>query len=709
MTSRTSLINYIKGDVRRKSWMYVSFMVILFFSMPFNVISQLYMYRDELNVSVYDRMIMERTLATILKSAYGTAVVWAAIAGTAWGMLTFFYLYSRSRVDLIHSLPITRVRLFRAKIWTDFLIFAVISLAAYASVVIVYAVNGHMTPDHFIYSVRSYLVGLAAYALMNVITVIAVMLTGTVFMGVAAIIFLFTFAFPIRVMADSLGAVFYETYFCMPDSTINAFNKLIPYDIIACLNRDGGTGLWIYTVVLTVALYFIAKMLYIKRPSEGAGISILHRPVAVVTSSILTIEAALLGALYSAYLFDLDRWGGIWCWILMLLFALLAHMLLQMVIEQDARAFLKNKGQFAVCIAITVMILLGMRWDVFGFDRYIPKAEDVEFATITQEYVDGSIQQYEKVDSDNSLHYISWDNDFYSNYTYVSNYEYNYDNMRFREENEIKSIISIAQKGIDNPAADSDSRGFLPYIIRDYGYNDELYYNETVICYHLNSGREVVRSYHIDDSTDLLPELSVIYGSDTYRDAKYQAKEFYEAGYIDSIEIVDERYETVARVEGKSVEELLDAYMEDVKTYPLAKMEGNLPRVFMRSYSDNGADCMDGYYIYPYYQKTLQCLSECGIVISNERVDEVERIEVYDYEDGEGHALTRPADNELMDEIIECAIPEVMTYGARYFFKSEDSFYMDFYNKYDADFNCVSYVIPKGRVPEKLAAMLAED
>jgi hypothetical protein len=141
-------------------------------------------------------------------------------------------------------------------------------------------------------------------------------------------------------------------------------------------------------IVATFALLACAMALYDKRPLEKAGDSVAFGFMEVgicIFFSLMgaTLFAFLLESIYvvnDAYFFVGMAAGG---------FA--SFFAARMIVKKTTRVWNKESFlQFGVYAAIAFLLVTGLKTDAFGFERRVPKANEVESVNIELEYILGS-------------------------------------------------------------------------------------------------------------------------------------------------------------------------------------------------------------------------------------------------------------------------------------------------------------------------------
>jgi ABC-2 type transport system permease protein len=150
----------------------------------------------------------------------------------------------------------------------------------------------------------------------------------------------------------------------------------------------------------------------------------------------------------------------------------LSHILVQSVFYYDIRKCLKGKLSMLACVAVTAGFVLIMRYDVFGYDTYLPKEKKIESVGIEVNNLDG----------------------------YRGAYIYTLEGgKRVSEVEDMKlTDISAIYPYLESLIADNEA--FCEYINDDSKstsatMGDVERYSSVRVVYRLKNGKEVYRSY----------------------------------------------------------------------------------------------------------------------------------------------------------------------------------------------------------------------
>ena len=125
-----------------------------------------------------------------------------------------------------------------------------------------------------------------------------------------------------------------------------------------------------------VGLYVLCRTLYNRRLAESAGRAMAFTKANTVIKVLLVIPSAL----YSGIIFySLGNARSIFWLIFGVVFGVFViHALIECIYEFDVRAIFCHKKQLIVIMFGSLFIMASFSADLFGYDRYIPKASRVD-------------------------------------------------------------------------------------------------------------------------------------------------------------------------------------------------------------------------------------------------------------------------------------------------------------------------------------------
>lgn len=215
---------------------------------------------------------------------------------------------------------------------------------------------------------------------------------------------------------------------------------------------------WLYlgiAAAVGVALAAIALLIYRKRHMESAGEMIAWKPAAPVLLVIYSLLAASM--FYGlAMLFSEELELGF-----LLVGLALGFFISKMLLEKRVKVFhRKNLLAFAVFVGVFLGSLALTAWDPLGITRYVPDTDQVVSVSVSP---------------------------------YNSGYSIEHQGAVLTEPQDIDIVLRLHQKAIDNRPAEEYTSLSLH------------------LRYKLKSGREVMRTYYLEDTTEDRETLKKLY------------------------------------------------------------------------------------------------------------------------------------------------------------------------------------------------------
>lgn len=510
----------------------------------------------------------------------GMAVFGVIVLSLICGLSSFYYLNSRKRVDFYHSIPVRRETLFVIHYIDGILIFAVPYAVGMIAAVIVGAVNG-INSDLLCETAGSaYILHMIYYSLCYTTVVIASMLTGNLVVGFFGSMVLMFYVPLATAVIQLLFDTFFVSYSYENNSGLaELFFRISPvmeYIHTEEIFHIEKTSVWIQAagaVFVSLLLAVAALLLYRKRPSEAAGRAMAFAVSCPIIRVLITV---LSGLGMGGFLWSMQQSSG---WLVFggICGSVIAHGVIESIYHFDFRKLFTHKGQLMICTGLALAVLLIFRFDLFGYDTYLPSENQVEYAAVDLGYLNHWVS-YGKVTQDKKNN-----TSFYTYETMLSG-KYMVEHMQCRDLN---TILNLAAIGIEENRRikqqwSATGERMLPYqdaAERAVPTQEESpQYTTITLCYTLKNGKKVSRNYNMDLSKnyELLKELQ--------QDAEYQ-KAAYPILSVKAEDISNVRYRKSRSTGDQSLKnltkeqraQLLLTYQQEFSALTLDEMKREMP------------------------------------------------------------------------------------------------------------------------------------
>lgn len=642
MTSKTLFINLQKEDMKNRIWvlalgalLFLVLRVVGFMMMVERWLSQDYSLARNI-ILVY----LEEEVMPGSESIFALVLLMAVLCG----ITGFSFLFSKRKVDFYHSLPVRRDTLFLAHYVNGIIIFVVLYFVSWLAVLFICGTNGLLTGRVMQIALAALGTDVLFYLLIYHVVILAVLLTGNLLISFCATGVFFFLAPWAETIIYGYQSSYFLTYFVnhydwnsdqryynsigMVLSRIFSYGHakgsiaqyLSPVTAYMSANREFAKKMelsllfvlqfLIVAAVVTVSFLVIRKINAI-RPSEGAGKAVVFQKIKMpVKIAVMVVGSMTTGLFFAKTGVDIQ---GAWLWFGAILGILLFHCIMEICFEFDIQAVLFHKRQCLITALAVLSIVAVFRYDLFGYDTYLPKEDSIRTMSVDLQDVERDLNYYKIVEEEgegsyldksyvlldkNSMEEISKVYELAA--ACVSSYE-----NRSRLKNTVEAVPLAAQPivGEDTTAIPQEQRA------------EEEAYTNIVIKYNLKSGRQVYRSYSMPLG-EVFDLMDAVYCQGEYKRGSYQlynTKEHVQKGYIE-----DKWNTTILNDFSKEeMSTLIDIYLEELNGLSLKKMKSEYPAAFFNvEYKVPG----DGKYynvcrykIYPSFVKTIAFLQERGV------------------------------------------------------------------------------------------------
>lgn len=396
----------------------------------------------------------------------------------------FSYMHNKRKVDFYGSLPISRARLFLAKYGAAYL-FSIVPMLVFMGIIAIASIcTGTLLLPQVTNMYVNFIVGtLACISAYGFLSACCGTTFNTVIMFIAVCACYPLSMVFVRAYIDAFFTGAYTQTFSKSFIT-NALNPISAYF---------GNNL-IYWLVFSAACIAFGTLLIMKRRSERAQTSFAYYiPCHIIKVIVSFLTGMFLGTMFgSINVFGNGVGGFVFGFILASAPTfLIVHMIFYKGLKQIVRTIPIYAGLAVVVIVGVALINL----DVFGYNTYVPKSEDVKSAGIilTQHYYPKD-KNFSRVMSKSAEDFTS--------------------------SSDIDSIVKIHNNIINSKSTKLKSVGKFKTVWGFMLYNafDDLSYDDVyAITYKLNNGRKVNRFYSAS-MISLVNSMNTVYSDEYYYD-----------------------------------------------------------------------------------------------------------------------------------------------------------------------------------------------
>lgn len=587
MTSKISFFKLCLENMKRRIWLLVITILTYFISMPLAMMisiqnEQSYIEKYQNYVEIFSTY-MGMGVQSILAAGFG---ILCAIAGFAW-------LFSKKKVDMYHSMPIRREKLFAAGYLNGILIWLVPYLISVLICLIMIGGHLHITGQMFSIVMLTLGVNILFFLFFYNLALVAVMLTGNMINCLVTGGVLFAYALALRGLLELYLQYFIATYYSDFNilEDLKFTSPLMSFIYFAETYTKWKDGLMVYLTGGAFALYLlqclvlaviagtIALILYKKRPSEAAGKSIAFVKILNIYRILLVIPLALGSGIFFAALVDGTSEKVMTAWLIFgLLFGLiLSHGFIEVLFQMDIRAMFSYKKQLAATGVVVFLVAFSFKGDWYGMDQYLPEKEKLESMAITA----GAPGNWS----------ISFEN--YETGKYTSLSEYILEHMTLTDT---EAAYELARRGMEYVNEQSKIE------------NDELIYY--IVKYRMDGGKEVIRRYWLP-AKEAYPYVEQLYSMEEYKTGSMMGMIWEYAAEVIELTVSDTFYRS-QNLDSRWITEFLEVYLREYESLTADEIVKSSKVGEFSCYSPKKGNIYD-VPVYSSCEETIQFLQEHGI------------------------------------------------------------------------------------------------
>ena len=395
MTSRNcSSKGMLRDSTRRSLWAFVLSGVGFFLSMllPALMTMQHALEQRAIELQSLEQIYVERHWKIALEQVaeliggYNPFIkITFIVMAVSCGVALFAYLHARQKVDFYHSLPVTRTKLFFNNFatgvvctLTGYLVMYGITLACVYAMGFGAAVNWGEIGGAVISNVILFL-------LLYALSVLTTVLCGNTVITLLLLVWVHLSPALVRLLFSGLCGKFLDTF--VETGAMNGLGYASP--VVHYFLLDGmtyhdmlisvGTGEKVSALPLlagyllaAVLVTALACWLFRIRKSERSGMALAFEPLKLPVKVYMCLTAGTAFGM----LFELIA-GDFWFWPGLVIGTVLFHWIVEIIYAMDFHAIFHKPVQLAAILAVLVCGILLLKFDVFGYDSWMPERDEL--------------------------------------------------------------------------------------------------------------------------------------------------------------------------------------------------------------------------------------------------------------------------------------------------------------------------------------------
>lgn len=403
MTSKKSFLASMKENNKRRIWVWIVSGLFWFFYFPIGL--GLLMSRTK-NANIDMQVTEEFALFNLRETVSSwigvneAMLIFVSALAILCAIQGFSYLYSRKKVDMYHSVPVSKKRRFLTIYMNGILIYLVPYFINMLLAVMVAFINGGLYSVNLVHAFIAFFLNLILYIGIYGLTIIAVMLTGNIIITLFATVIFLWYEIVARYVIYEYMTHFFKYYsynsmnnniYTLPPAWYyNAINKIQKISDPKISMMQAGLSDILICILLAVIFGVIAYWCYMKRPSEAAGKAMAFAKTKGIIKVLITIPVTLFLVLeVRGIVCPSGENTGINSLPIILLttivIAVLCSAIIEVIYEFDIRAAFKKKYHILISSACVVLIYCIFQFDLTGYDKWVPNPDKLESAVILAE------------------------------------------------------------------------------------------------------------------------------------------------------------------------------------------------------------------------------------------------------------------------------------------------------------------------------------
>lgn len=499
-----------------------------------------------------------------------------AISAVIIGHQGFAYLNDRRKVDMYHSVPVSKKRRFFVIYVNGIIIYLTAALFSLVIGTVVAAKQGAVTGSVLAVIGIAFVWNLIWFLVIYHTMILAVMLTGNNFVALCAFAVLSVYEYVLYSCIRTFKYNFFERvndYYVPFGTKLSVLDDYTShtYELKSMSKPQEMAqaalpylGKW---VILALVLFIAAYVCYNKRMSEAAGKAIAFRKIKPVIKILVVVEVSMIvGGIVrdAAYENDMLMLTG------MIVGAVICCAVMEVIYEFDLKCILHHWISSCAAVLCVLAVFCIFKFDLLGYDSYVPDADQVE-----------SVLFEPNADYGNY-----WNEEL----EYVSRNSYLMEHMHITA---VEDVLTLARKD------------------QQESYESMNDPRRVEVVYHLKSGRDVERAFWVDFDNPANEELlNHIIGSKEYREGMYQIVQ--DDAFCDKVKTITYSNGCVSNaLLLEDAETLREAYLKDLEQMDFSLLRKNFACGTITFGTPNYMSIE--YPVYDTYSNVISYLKERGV------------------------------------------------------------------------------------------------
>ncbi|MCR4672343.1 MAG: hypothetical protein K5637_03775 [Lachnospiraceae bacterium] len=496
MTSNRSSSNrkmtYAGTVFRRKAWVTALTVLVMFlffvlvFGIVLNNIRQAWGVTAGVDGDVYTAysyLFSLKDMAETYLGAQSPFLIVMTILAAISGIQGFSWLHRRTSADFYLSEPYTRGKQMAVEMLTSVFQTALF-LAIFEGIGLLMARAFGVSVQALATTVvQGYITEIVYFLAVYMLAVFSCLISGTTLISVLVFIFFMAVEAGFRLTLNLYMSYYFKTYY--ETGTM----KFLFSPVGNLFQETFAEGI-VRNLIFAALLCLFSFLAFRLRPAEKAGKAFIFAPVYYgIKISTAVLAALIAGWFLDEYYYSFDRPIGASAIIMAVAAGLITCLVFEVIYSASLSGALKRLWQAALVCLGSVALIYAFKTDAFGYDSYIPKAEDVKDCAIM--YLNDNRSYHSVKDGEESLTYVSTSPRF--------------DDMHLTDVEAVIELARIGQEHITEERSDqteSDSLG------------------KYVIACHMKNGRDVYRTIDIPEDVDV-SLIDSVFGTGEYLEKYY--------------------------------------------------------------------------------------------------------------------------------------------------------------------------------------------
>ncbi len=374
MTYKNSFLTSLKENGKRRNWVFIVTFISYIIYFPITTLLMGLANQNSyygVNAVPSDYYIFQDVRDLTYLGYNGFSAILVICIALFCAFQGYGYLHNKQKLDFYQSVPVNKTKRFFTIYFNGYIIFVAAYLSQLLFTLLITMIFQPLTSTILASGFTGFLSNLAVFFMCYNIFILAMVLTGNIVIAGVAAIILSGYELAIRYLIYMLCDIFFLKFSYHADEVMMT-TYTSPILTLFEMNYWSLLGCGLASIGLAYYAYSIRKV-------DGCNKAVAFPQLRILLKFAITIPVSLLSGLA---LYSMTSSNYIALYLGIIIGCILLHMLFESIYAGDVRGCFGKVTHMIAILSMSIITMLTYQFDVFGYDSYVPKEDQVESIAI---------------------------------------------------------------------------------------------------------------------------------------------------------------------------------------------------------------------------------------------------------------------------------------------------------------------------------------